>query len=113
MTRAKDLPPMRRLADLITDAKAARARSASKGCARVPLRLKPGSLTEDGAVVDYRGVIVSSGFAWVPGDLGVRNIARLGRRKELFGRAGWHKTPATNWPGIAPSSALACIERRP
>lgn len=75
------------------------------------MRALPGSLLADGSVVDYQGKAHARGPCFVPGDLGLRNVARLGRRKELFGRAGWHVCPARDWPSVLPAAGLACIVR--
>lgn len=70
------------------------------------LKLKPGSLTADGAIVDHYGKVQTEGPCFVPFD------ALSPARKGLMGAAGWHmeRRPG-KWPGFAPTRRSACIVR--
>lgn len=65
-------------------------------------KLLPGSLTEDSAVIDYRGNCQSVGPCFIPSNI-------KPQRKELLGEAGWAVCPAADWPSILPDQGLACI----
>lgn len=69
-------------------------------------KLKPGSLTADGAIIDHRGIETERGPCFVPFD------ALSPARKGLMGEAGWHmeRRPG-KWPEIPPSRRHACIVR--
>lgn len=69
-------------------------------------RLKPGSIDQNGNVIDYYGGTVGYGPCWIPANLS-------GARKQALGDAGWHVTPVTHWPGIMPTQGLMCIHRGP
>lgn len=67
-------------------------------------RLLPGSMTDDGGVIDYRGEKSHAGPCFIPFPL---KPARL----QLLGENGWCKTPAKDWPSILPRQGVACIHR--
>ena len=72
------------------------------------LKLKPGSLTADGAVIDVHGKCRVNGPCFVPFD------ALSPTRKALMGAAGWHReNRAAFWPGIPQSNRDMCIVRIP
>jgi len=70
--------------------------------ARVAVRLKPGSLTHLGEVVDYRGQICPLGPCWVPPYDLVRALA--------FIAAGWTLAPPNAWRH-PPAPNLVRIQR--
>lgn len=70
-----------------------------------PGRLLPGSLTVDGAVIDY------AGDAWADGPCFMDLRKMKPARRAAMGRAGWKIVPANQWPNVSPGRGLQCIRR--
>jgi len=71
---------------------------------RIRVRVKPGSLLDDGCVVSHTGIRTWVGPCFIPDDISPA-------RKGLLGEAGWCKTPAADWPSLPPGPGLTCIYR--
>lgn len=76
-------------------------------------RPKPGSILEDGSVVDYRGEVCRSGQCFVPDDFGCgKGWDKQLPRRTAYSAAGWTYAPARRWPSMMPISGTVCVERR-
>lgn len=76
------------------------------------LRLKPGSLTADGAVIDMNGVAQEAGPCFIPARFGVIAHCHLAGRADALNRAGWrHVRAAADWPSIPPTQGALCVVR--
>lgn len=78
-------------------------------------RCLPGSLMPDGSIVDYAGVVQSTGPCWVPKGLGFgvpsKENPKARRRAQMVIDVGWKVVYARDYPSIPPRDNLTCVRR--
>lgn len=74
--------------------------------------MKPGSVTEEGWVIDWKGDFRPAGDVWIPWDLGTTRNDRRNRRAKLMSAFGWSTVRPVQWPSLPPKEGLMCITRR-